>query len=288
VLLLKVHLIWKRKITLSTTVYLLLRYLGLVSGTARFLGGISIPWSNKTALVLNVICALTQTSVIFLIQGILATRVYCLLGKPKRLMFFLVAGFSASQAGNLLAWVVSLVFVPKNIETVDVLRFRISVSASSSNVAWVSPLVTSLELAYELFLSGLALHYAWNELPRKFWLSRSAPAKTIVEVVVHGNLIYFAISFFVLVFSAGTSVPAANNSVPYWCTFNILLFAWICMAGPWMMLSVQKKSEDGLFVWHPSQQSMELSRMRFADVPMQRMEIARRENVQDNKVHRIA
>ncbi|EIW77997.1 hypothetical protein CONPUDRAFT_157164 [Coniophora puteana RWD-64-598 SS2] len=133
----------------------------------------------------------SETVVIFLLQGLLAARVYALYQKRRLILVILVIGFLMSQAMNILTGIVAVVVVPGEIGPIRVSGVEFYEIFTTSNWVWMSPAVNSIELAYELLLGGLAIRYSMKYLPRPFWRSPWSSTRTLAEIVVRDNLVYF-------------------------------------------------------------------------------------------------
>jgi len=102
--------------------------------------------------------------------------VYLLFKMHKGLGYCLLAGYAVAQT---IGW------------TTGILNWVSTTTGTSENLAWTSPVENSALLAYEFVLCGLAVRFAFKNVPRDFWRHPADSTKCIVSIVVRDNFIYF-------------------------------------------------------------------------------------------------
>ncbi|EIW74255.1 hypothetical protein CONPUDRAFT_94012 [Coniophora puteana RWD-64-598 SS2] len=256
---LEVKFIWTRKASWATISNVLLRYCGLIFGV--LLEGLAIPWSQKVPLVVNLLGMVSEVIVLFFLQGVLAVRIYVLLERPRRLLPILAVGFILSQAMVITTGVIAFIFDSREIELIEVSGKRVFVFHSLSQISVLSPIENGIEGMYEVFLSSLAVYYACKNLRRRAWISPWYSARSLAEVVVRGNIMYFAIAFVQTTLGTIQYVKSVNESTVFWCFFEISLYMWISMSGPWLMLTLRQKHDEDIS--GGVSDFMELTELRF-------------------------
>jgi len=165
-------------------------------------------------------------------------RVYILYEKEKKTLIVLAVGFLVSQAMNILNSVLSFIYVPGNIAPVRASGVKFYEYSAPSSMLWTFPAINGTELAYEILLIGLAIRYSIKHIPRHFWISPWTSTGILAAAVVRDNLVYFLISVLGIGFQMFIYIPSAGHSIIYGSVAQVLQIVFLCMIGPWMVLSL--------------------------------------------------
>ncbi|EIW75939.1 hypothetical protein CONPUDRAFT_76980 [Coniophora puteana RWD-64-598 SS2] len=176
-------------------------------------------------------CIVAGMIVIFLLQGMMALRVYVLLQKSKRILFVIIPAFLASQ-GTVLFSVIT-----------------ISERGGSS-------------MPVTLFV--LCSRYAIKRLERPLrWASTTHYASSLALFVIKQNLFYFIISFVAVVVTLVGRAPAPQSSAVYKAINSIIDFYLFTMIGPWSVLRLRDRHEEDVNGY--ALRTIPATTLRFAD-----------------------
>jgi len=175
----------------------------------------------------------------FLLQGMLSLRVYVLFGRPKSLLIALLTCFAVTQAFNFSV-TCHLIAVTYHVNVeIDSFGFNSCNIELPPYSQWITPATCAVLLAYELFLCGLVLRYAIENLQTSLWKSPRPSATTIMHVIVHNNLIYFFIVLLAMLLNSISQLLPDNAALVITCISGILYTVVINMVGPWMILNLR-------------------------------------------------
>ncbi|EIW74272.1 hypothetical protein CONPUDRAFT_78229 [Coniophora puteana RWD-64-598 SS2] len=182
----------------------------------------------------------------FLLQGMLAIRVYLLYGKSKLVLFPLLTGFIVTHIANsavgIVTWIVAFKF-DDELQYANIATCQLYYPAEYT---WLLPASNSIILGFEVLLSGFVFRYALKHLPTPFWRSPKRSLCTMKSVIVQDNLIYFLIALFALVVNIieGSPIASPGPCASCWIIAKMTRFIHLTMIGPWMVLSLQRQHDS--------------------------------------------
>ncbi|EIW75638.1 hypothetical protein CONPUDRAFT_93381 [Coniophora puteana RWD-64-598 SS2] len=181
-----------KKFTAMTLVYGLFRYVGML-------------WALRT--ILTDAYMVIEVIMMLLLQGMMAIRVYVLLGKSKRVRAALFIGFFTTQVINLSV-VVSVLARGGSLKA-NISVFGVDTCYKPlSESPWVFPLCCSALLVFELTLIVLCLYHAITNLKRPLCTSIMCYAGSIASLIVRQSLIYFILAFVSVLVTAVSQAPS--------------------------------------------------------------------------------
>jgi len=219
---------------------------------------------GQTCVILNISCIVAGMIVIFLLQGMMALRVYVLLQKSKRILFVIIPAFLASQ-GAVLFSVITIAerggsSMPANVAIFGVNSCRKVLSEPQ----WLYPLFCSAMIIFEVTLFVLCSRYAIKRLERPLkWASTTHYASSLALLVIKQNLFYFIISFVAVLVTLVGRAPAPQSSAVYKTINSIIDFYLFTMIGPWSVLRLRNRHEEDVngYALH----TLPATTLRFAD-----------------------
>ncbi|EIW76414.1 hypothetical protein CONPUDRAFT_158437 [Coniophora puteana RWD-64-598 SS2] len=261
---LEVDLVWRRRSStreyfLKTVVYAMLRYVGLLWAISDFCLNMGVPstghnvrlprkTSSDADLCEYVRCyqvyIVEEVSIYvltFLLQGMMAIRVWALLGTQRKVLVFLLTTFIVSQAVSLADAVLFLAAYAGVSSRVDehVARDCVQWGSLPSWSRWLIPWSAGMLAAFELILCLFAVFHVVKGArihgSLRFRMGR------VVSTLVRGNLVYFFLAFFILLITALEEIPWIQSGL-YWITFSSLKYVFYGLVGPWMMLDLRKEA----------------------------------------------
>ncbi|EIW76446.1 hypothetical protein CONPUDRAFT_76787 [Coniophora puteana RWD-64-598 SS2] len=132
---------------------------------------------------INVLNEVSSWIIIFLLQGMMALRVYILFGKSRRLKLALGITFATVQCINILN---GLIWV------VDTIRFSPELSDRIKIVT--TPLVDWAVLLFEVIMCIMILYYTAVHLKDSCVTLRTRTIGRLATALIRGNMIYFLVN----------------------------------------------------------------------------------------------
>ncbi|EIW78858.1 hypothetical protein CONPUDRAFT_145129 [Coniophora puteana RWD-64-598 SS2] len=258
---LEVELIWLRKFSSTTVVYIILRYLGLAIAIAWLLGNLLIFSDHLSGSATPTPLTLAQHEtfklcqylsaffgtlgpdiIVFCVQGMMTARVYILLGKPRKTLLILLSCFTICQGFTFCVTIRNVGEYFGNLRK----HTHAYCALGSLPCAPVSVVKLTSYLAYEFILGSFALAYASRQLPysSSLWINPARSVNALMWVICRDHLAYIFGFFFVILLTIISHCLKLNfvisgmEKVP-----QILLFAVI---GPWMIISLRRSYERNL------------------------------------------
>ncbi|EIW78814.1 hypothetical protein CONPUDRAFT_74413 [Coniophora puteana RWD-64-598 SS2] len=120
------------------------------------------------------------------LQGMMAVRVYGLLGRSRVVLIGLSVCFTITSIINITSDVIGLAPDPIFITQLNFCNFNIP-----STLLWTYPTTSMAVLGFDIVLCALAITHAIKYLPSSFWLHPQQTAASMRAVIVRDNLTYF-------------------------------------------------------------------------------------------------
>jgi len=274
----EVELIWRRKFTSTTLIYMVLRYLGLgyagLEGVSSLLNGPVSPlccfylWSSGAVLNLILNCVL---------QGMMTMRVYALLGRPKSFLYPISALFVIVQCIGIASNLGTFKAVLGSTDRFAIAGLNVCNDPIPASMSWITTTSNALWMAYEFILCGAILRYAFLEIPASSWKTPTRSIGALVSVIVRDNLVYF----FIVAFSMLFGILNAENIT------NIYIFAYgsrtnsvqVALIGPWIILNLRRCCDTTVIC--DTYNSREMSTIAFGNVEPQKSSECKAPRVDD-------
>ncbi|EIW74443.1 hypothetical protein CONPUDRAFT_78087 [Coniophora puteana RWD-64-598 SS2] len=153
--------------------------------------------------------------------GMMAIRVYVLLGKSKIVFIILAIGYAISQGLNIVLGIYLLDFSPTLRSEWTQGAVCTCEQSTPANRAWVYPVGSMAGLAFDLIVCAFALVYAFKHVPKACCRNPARAALTLSVIIVRDNLVYF-----------------------FFYNLTIIVQSMLqTMVGPWMIISLREAYE---------------------------------------------
>ncbi|EIW76404.1 hypothetical protein CONPUDRAFT_76751 [Coniophora puteana RWD-64-598 SS2] len=178
-----------------------------------------------------------------LLQGMMAMRVWVLLGTPRKVYVILLTAFIISQGLSLVDDMLSILAYAGGS---DHLNEHVVEGCSLRNTTpswnrWLAPWSKGSLVAFELLLCLFAIIHIIKRA--RTHGASSYIFGNVVSTLIRGNLLYFFLAFFVLLVTALEEIQWVDSSKGlYWITFSALKYIFYGVIGPWMMLDIRKEA----------------------------------------------
>jgi len=245
---LEVDLVWMRrsstrKYFVGTAAYVMLRYVGLIWAISEFCLNMGVPSTGYRCYQVYNVQQVAKYVLICLLQGMMAVRVWILLGAERRVFFILLTAFVISQGLSLVDAMLSIMEYTGGSDYLDEndVEGCSLINTTPSWNKWLVPWSKGLLVAFELLLCLLAIIHLVKRA--RTHGASSCLMGNVVSTLVRDNLLYFFLAFFILLVTALEEIKWVESSMGlYWITFSALKYVFYGVIGPWMMLDLRKES----------------------------------------------
>ncbi|EIW85797.1 hypothetical protein CONPUDRAFT_80211 [Coniophora puteana RWD-64-598 SS2] len=240
----EVELIWNKRLTYISSLYYLMRYLGIVYIVFICLNRFPDSFHERPCESLYVGVLVCKTILAPVIQGFMAFRVY-ILYRPCRVLFvFLLALFIVAQ-GTATAGLAMLAHMSAGYQSIAAPYCSIP-HGKTSDKGWLAALNVICPIVLEVILCILVL-YRWFT---RFRSSRRQvlplTVDDILTTLVRDNIVYFVIAVICMFLSPRWALPMADDAsfdtraAWYNNITNASQVALFSLCGPRMILNVRK------------------------------------------------
>jgi len=242
---LEIELIWMKKRTPISMLYVLLRYGGMLWAALQVVLVKMSPSIQMCDIVTGII-SMTSLVIVLLLEGMMALRVHILLGKSKRILAALVIGFLTSQAITFAVLISTFArggsIVPPAKIAISGVRYC---NKTVPEPQWVYPLCAAVLLIYELMLFLLCLYHAITHIERPLCPSIRRYAGSLASIMVRQSLFYFSAVGFGIIMIAMSQNLTLQSSTAFLVINSTAEFVLFGMIGPWIVLGLRVQYKEG-------------------------------------------
>ncbi|EIW85819.1 hypothetical protein CONPUDRAFT_80218 [Coniophora puteana RWD-64-598 SS2] len=202
----EVELIWSRKFTFTSTLYLLMRYIGIIFAITLCLYRLPVSLSTLPCETSCIVTTAFKAVLAPLIQGLMALRVYVLYEQCKSIAILLFVSFVVSQATALTGLFLIMNEETTSYRTFDGLYCSL-VPYDMNNKRWIRTFNVSLVIPFETLVCALAM-FSWftryRSTCRRFmeW-----SVNNIIATLIRDNIVYFLVALICMCLSSEWALP---------------------------------------------------------------------------------
>ncbi|EIW84263.1 hypothetical protein CONPUDRAFT_80663 [Coniophora puteana RWD-64-598 SS2] len=220
----ELELIWSKRLSPSIVYYFVLRYIGIIFVFRR---------------IVDFIVLICQAVLFFMVQGLMAIRVYALYKPSTAMLRFLLVSFIVAQGTCLVALGI-IARLGTGEYVLPESTCHTALPAHKQDM-WIYSLNAALPTAFEIILLVLALYRFYGHV-KSHW--RDSSRSGLLALVVRDNLLYFIIVFFAGMMTTIGWVPRLKGygagAATYWTALNVTQVLVLSMCGPKMILNLHR------------------------------------------------
>ncbi|KAH7907910.1 hypothetical protein BJ138DRAFT_1158907 [Hygrophoropsis aurantiaca] len=261
----EIDLIWRRRWSMTTFLYLVARYSGTLSVVLATAATAKLDWHYAGYAARFIIENWAVNIFATAMDGILLMRAYALCNRSRPILIFLLICFVAQTA-------VVVVITGMEINIPNTRRFVISLGDPvgsvmqdmevDATVLVPSPIiVTAVQLVFNFIVFGFAMYAFSKHMKEARKISGGWKVSPLVRLLIDDQIIYF----FCYVVWQGLDIPVYAPSLPQSQALNVIanaLDALVIIAGPRMVISLRVQ-ENKLTAGGGATYQTELSAMNF-------------------------